>query len=68
MKWHDSYIYKPKHGTQIFVWDLHDQKPVMLNAFWDQDMWKPQWHFPFWSYVLDGIEPIEIDENSLRNT
>jgi hypothetical protein len=62
MKWFDSYKYKPKHGTQIFVWDFHNQKQILLNAFWDAENWHPEASFPFWTYVLDGVEPDFIDQ------
>lgn len=62
MKWFDSYEYKPKHGTQIFVWDLDNQKQILINAFWDPEDWRPQPSFPFWTYVLDGIEPDFINQ------
>jgi hypothetical protein len=57
MKWFDSYKYRPKHGTQIFLWDMNNQKQLLFNAFWDPENWIPQPWFPFWAYVLEGIEP-----------
>lgn len=66
MKWYDSFKYRPKHGTQIFIWDLQAQKQIMLNAFWDSDKWRGDIKFPFWGYVLDGLEPIEFQPERLN--
>jgi len=64
--WFSSYKYRPKHGTQIFIWDLSHQKMIMLNAFWDFDNWKPNPNFPAWSYVLNGHDPESISDESRK--
>lgn len=66
MKWYNSFKYKPKHGTHIFIWDLLSQKQILLNAFWDPEKWKPNAKFPFWSYVLDEFEPIDLQPERLN--
>ncbi len=62
MKWYKSSDFRPKHGTNIFIWDLKDQKEMMLYVGWDDDQWKYQTNFPYWKYVLDGIKPVVLPE------
>ena len=58
MKWYSSYKFRPKHGTQIFIWDLDLQKEIMINSYWNDEDWTPNASWPFWAYVLDEFEPI----------
>jgi len=63
MEWLDSYKFKPKHGTQIFIWDIKNQRPMLLNALWDESDWKPNPNFPIWKYCIEGFEPIPLNKN-----
>lgn len=53
MKWRDWADEKPKHGTQIFVWDFKNQRQILLNALWDPENWKYNPNFPVWAYVVE---------------
>lgn len=58
MKWYDSYKYRPKHGTKIFLWDYKDQKQILRNALWDPINWHmiaP--NFPIFAYVFEDEPP-----------
>lgn len=61
--WFDGSKYKPKTGTQIFVWDVKQQKQIMLNAFWEENAYFYDPNFPMWKYAYEGFEPINIEEN-----
>ena len=65
MNWYSAYKYKPKHGTQIWLWNKEKHHTELLNAFWDEDKWNahtfPSCFTPMWAYVFEGIEPILIE-------
>ena len=67
MEWFDSFKYKPKHGTQIFIWDRINQKRLHLHSLWEEKDWRPNSKFPCWQYVFDNDEPILLQpERSKR--
>lgn len=65
MKWYSAYKYKPKHGTQIWLWNQEHHRQELLNAFWDEDRWNPyNWPPRFsrmWAYVFEENEPLLIE-------
>lgn len=60
MKWYNSNDFRPKHGTDIFIWNRKNQKQIMLYVGWNDDQWTPQAELPYWKYVLDAIEPVAL--------
>lgn len=73
MKWYDSYKYKPKHGTKIWLWNREKHHLMYFYAGWDDDKW--MWDLnlseedkkfienakkmfaPVWAYVFEDEEP-----------
>ena len=64
MKWYSSFKYKPKHGTQIWLWNKELHRQEFFNACWDEKAWDPKTmpkcFSPMWAYVFEGNEPISI--------
>lgn len=56
MKWRETGKERPPHGEFIWVWDIKNQKQILVKYLGIQENWeqnKNNKQFPVWSH-LDG--------------
>lgn len=70
MEWYCAFKYRPRHGTQIWLWNKSKHRQEIFNAFWEENAWDahtfPSDYSPMWSYVFKENEPVHIQPERLN--